>query len=459
MSDEGMLYSAEYDECSDDECSDDECLDDECSDDDGGSDTEVELENQYYSGKNTKVENLTTAITIFEKVLDLEGNSRTKWGFKALKQIVKINLKLEVYQGVWSNYEKMLKYYVDSVVDKNEFEKSVYSILNLVASSNNIEVLQTIRELTLKTLTDLSHDRLWFNINMKLAKILWERKAFEKVFEIVTEMERSCKDDSDGDDVVILARQPRLLEIYIFKLEVYTEQCNVKKMKKAFANVMTLANIKPRISNLCTVYECVGKLQLLTRQHKRAYPSFVAAFLIHDDNGNPRRITCLKYLMLSSMLMSAVINPLSSGEAQRCFAHPETVAMHELVKAYNNDKTRFDAMLDEDHGQLLEDPFVRDQVQNLLGMIRTQTLIEILVPYTQIGLPCVASQMNVTVEEVEALLTTKVVNDIVQAKIDQVDLLAIIPKSSIREVSNRKQSRKLADSLFTTIRNIMKTLK
>jgi hypothetical protein len=51
------------------------------------------LENQYYNSKALKEENPKSALDSFKKVLELE-QEKGEWGFRALKQMIKINFKL-----------------------------------------------------------------------------------------------------------------------------------------------------------------------------------------------------------------------------------------------------------------------------------------------------------------------------------------------------------------------------
>ena len=54
----------------------------------------MDLENQYYNSKAQKEEDPIGALSAFKKVLELEGGEKGEWGFKALKQMIKINFKL-----------------------------------------------------------------------------------------------------------------------------------------------------------------------------------------------------------------------------------------------------------------------------------------------------------------------------------------------------------------------------
>lgn len=61
---------------------------------DSNSEPDVDLENQYYNSKALKEDDPKAALASFQKVLDLEGGEKGEWGFKALKQMIKINFKL-----------------------------------------------------------------------------------------------------------------------------------------------------------------------------------------------------------------------------------------------------------------------------------------------------------------------------------------------------------------------------
>lgn len=63
---------------------------------DSNSEPDVDLENQYYNSKALKEDEPKAALASFQKVLDLENGEKGEWGFKALKQMIKINFKLVV---------------------------------------------------------------------------------------------------------------------------------------------------------------------------------------------------------------------------------------------------------------------------------------------------------------------------------------------------------------------------
>lgn len=79
---------------------------------DSNSEPDVDLENQYYNSKALKEDDPKAALASFQKVLDLENGDKGEWGFKALKQMIKINFKLVSYHTLIPTIGlKLLHYY------------------------------------------------------------------------------------------------------------------------------------------------------------------------------------------------------------------------------------------------------------------------------------------------------------------------------------------------------------
>jgi COP9 signalosome complex subunit 2 len=78
--------------------------------------------------------------------------------------------------------------------------------------------------------------------------------------------------------------------------------------------------------------ECGGKMHLREGAFEQAHVDFFEAFRNYDESGNPRRTTCLKYVVLATMLMQSTINPFDSQEAKPYKNDPEIVAMTNLVR-------------------------------------------------------------------------------------------------------------------------------
>ncbi|XP_031443498.1 COP9 signalosome complex subunit 2 isoform X2 [Phasianus colchicus] len=386
---------------------------------DSNSEPNVDLENQYYNSKALKEDDPKAALSSFQKVLELEGE-KGEWGFKALKQMIKINFKLTNFPEMMNRYKQLLTY-IRSAVTRNYSEKSINSILDYISTSKQMDLLQEFYETTLEALKDAKNDRLWFKTNTKLGKLYLEREEYGKLQKILRQLHQSCQTDDGEDD---LKKGTQLLEIYALEIQMYTAQKNNKKLKALYEQSLHIKSAIPHPLIMGVIRECGGKMHLREGEFEKAHTDFFEAFKNYDESGSPRRTTCLKYLVLANMLMKSGINPFDSQEAKPYKNDPEILAMTNLVSAYqNNDITEFEKILKTNHSNIMDDPFIREHIEELLRNIRTQVLIKLIKPYTRIHIPFISKELNIDVADVESLLVQCILDNTIHGRIDQVNQL------------------------------------
>ncbi|XP_013928082.1 PREDICTED: COP9 signalosome complex subunit 2 [Thamnophis sirtalis] len=380
-------------------CDDEEDYDLEYSED-SNSEPNVDLENQYYNSKALKEDDPKAALSSFQKVLELEGE-KGEWGFKALKQMIKINFKLTNFPEMMNRYKQLLTY-IRSAVTRNYSEKSINSILDYISTSKQnsdflcqMDLLQEFYETTLEALKDAKNDRLWFKTNTKLGKLYLEREEYGKLQKILRQLHQSCQTDDGEDD---LKKGTQLLEIYALEIQMYTAQKNNKKLKALYEQSLHIKSAIPHPLIMGVIRECGGKMHLREGEFEKAHTDFFEAFKNYDESGSPRRTTCLKYLVLANMLMKSGINPFDSQEAKPYKNDPEILAMTNLVSCF--------CFLPE-----------------LLRNIRTQVLIKLIKPYTRIHIPFISKELNIDVADVESLLVQCILDNTIHGRIDQVNQL------------------------------------
>uniref|UniRef100_A0A8B9R3T1 COP9 signalosome complex subunit 2 n=1 Tax=Anas platyrhynchos TaxID=8839 RepID=A0A8B9R3T1_ANAPL len=369
-------------------CDDEEDYDLEYSED-SNSEPNVDLENQYYNSKALKEDDPKAALSSFQKVLELEGE-KGEWGFKALKQMIKINFKLTNFPEMMNRYKQLLTY-IRSAVTRNYSEKSINSILDYISTSK------------------------------QLGKLYLEREEYGKLQKILRQLHQSCQTDDGEDD---LKKGTQLLEIYALEIQMYTAQKNNKKLKALYEQSLHIKSAIPHPLIMGVIRECGGKMHLREGEFEKAHTDFFEAFKNYDESGSPRRTTCLKYLVLANMLMKSGINPFDSQEAKPYKNDPEILAMTNLVSAYqNNDIAEFEKILKTNHSNIMDDPFIREHIEELLRNIRTQVLIKLIKPYTRIHIPFISKELNIDVADVESLLVQCILDNTIHGRIDQVNQL------------------------------------
>ncbi|XP_023019020.1 COP9 signalosome complex subunit 2 [Leptinotarsa decemlineata] len=391
------------------------------------SEPDVDLENQYYLAKTLKEDNLESSVTAFQKVLDIQGEHKGEWGFKALKQLVKINFQLKNYGETMKKYKELLGY-INNAVTKNHGEKSINSILDYTSTSKDIELLQNFYETTLSALKNAKNDRLWFKTNTKLGKVYLERGEFTKVANIIRQLWQTCNPNAHEIDP---HKGTQLLEIYALEIQMYTEQKNHKQLKELYERSLKVRSAIPHPLIMSVIRECGGKMHLRSGDYEKAYTDFFEAFKNYDEAGNPRRVNCLKYLILTSMLLKSAINPFDSQEAKPYKNEPEIKAMTDLILAFqNNDMKDFERIFQENKESLMGDPFIHEHIADLLKHVRTKVLLILVKPYKNIKLSFISKELGISVEEVESLLVSCILDGCIEGRIDQIkQILVTRPKA------------------------------
>lgn len=411
--------------------SDDDFMDDDEEYDleystDSNSEPDVDLENQYYNSKALKEDDPKAALESFDQVLQLE-QEKGEWGFKALKQMVKINYKLTQYESMMKRYKQLLTY-IKSAVTRNHSEKSINSILDYLSTSKQMGLLQDFYETTLEALKDAKNDRLWFKTNCKLGKLYFDREDYTKLNRIIKELRRSCENEEGDED---LKKGTQLLEIYALEIQMYTAQKNNKKLKALYEQSLHIKSAIPHPLIMGVIRECGGKMHLREEEFDNAATDFFEAFKNYDESGSSRRITCLKYLVLAYMLMKSDINPFDAQEAKPYKNDREILAMTNLVSAYQNDDiSGFETILKNNRKNIMDDPFIREHIEDLLRNIRTQVLVKLIKPYTRINIEFISKELNIDVDEVESLLVQCILDKTIPGRIDQVNHLLELDKKT-----------------------------
>jgi len=153
-------------------------------------------------------------------------------------------------------------------------------------------------------------------------------------------------------------------------------------------------------------------------------------------------VVCLKYLVLANMLMQSDVDPFGSQEAKSFQTNEEVKAMTDLVQAYQaNDIASFESLLEKHKKSISEDAFVAEHIQALLDNVRTQVLLKTVRPYSKVKLPHLSEELNIPEKELESLLVNLVLDDVLDAKINQVTGMLEINRESIVDASEQEKEQ------------------
>lgn len=467
-------YSYHYSEASDDNEDNDEHMgsdqeeDFEYTDDEqeeNGDDAEINLENTYYNAKQLRDgEDVDKAIQEFENAIRMEKDHLNDervgpWTFKCLKQIVKIRLRRNEFQQGTIAYKRLLECVSNphlEGVSPNALEKGINGMLDRVSSIFNLtyntssamtddgiencnmaqdSAAQNLAKLVYDSTLHLFHplhgscpnERLWFKTNLKYGQLLYENYETSKLQRVIQDLldVSGLQPQSNGRESRSLSSSSstHLMEIYALQIQLYSRLKDTKTLREIFSKAMRVQGGIPHPRTLALIQELGGKMHMASKEYDAACTTFFQAFKSYDEAGDGKRLRCLKYLVLATMLDASSINPFDSQEVRPYKNDPEIIAMTNLVDAFHgNDIKTFDRILDRNEGRVMDDEFIREYVSDLRRTIRKQVLLKVVQPYTRISLQSLSRELNgISVKEIEALLVSLILDRDIDGKIDQIE--------------------------------------
>jgi COP9 signalosome complex subunit 2 len=341
----------------------------------------VDLENKYYQAKS-KRSNPQEAIHEFEELIA----ANNEWSYKALKQIIKTAFKNSMFDvallvlQLTQKYDQLIIH--SEHVTKNYHEKSINNILDLVSTCSDMLFLEHFYNKTLDSLLQASNDRLWSKTNLKLAKLWLDRKEFSRLGKIIKTLTNNAS-----------ANGTLLLEIFALQIQMYNELKDNNKLKIVYQNCLKVKSAIPHPKIMGVIREQGGKMHMFEsttsniEEWDKAQTDFFEAFKNYDEAGSPQRIQCLKYLVLANMLSDSEINPFDSQETKPYKNDPQITAMTSLVQAFQTKQINdFELILRNNRSVIMDDPFIRNYIDDLLKTVRCQVLIQLVKPYKKISM-------------------------------------------------------------------------
>eukprot|EP01108_Squamamoeba_japonica_P007821 TRINITY_DN6781_c0_g1_i1.p1 TRINITY_DN6781_c0_g1~~TRINITY_DN6781_c0_g1_i1.p1 ORF type:complete len:452 (+),score=236.24 TRINITY_DN6781_c0_g1_i1:125-1480(+) len=442
MDDDDMMWD---DDDVDDFGDDDGFGDDDCGFDDDvdEDDPEVMIENQYFEAKDVAEENKREGIDSFRVLLDME-DGKSKWGFKALKRICKLSQALGDYEQVEKSFTRLLTY-TKKAVTLNESEKALNSLLDYLKDHPN---LTDLYNQTLDTFRADKNEKACVRLELKLANVLFRKRDFVQLGRTLSRLRTTCQLPDGRDDP---SKGSQLMEIYAQEIQMATELDDTARLKALYQRALRIkaAIPAPRITGI--IHECGGKMWMREKRWEKAHVDFFEAFKNYDEAGSPRRIACLKYLVLAAMLMGSDIDPFEETRAKSYKSNEEIASMLALVAAYDrSDIRQFERLLRDNKKAIMDDAFVRGYVEDLLANIRTQVLLKTLKPFTRVSLAFIAAELGVPAADVEALLVSLILDAKIRGRIDQVNGVLELEGAKSEDSWKYRATRQLAKRLLET---------
>jgi COP9 signalosome complex subunit 2 len=161
------------------------------------------------------------------------------------------------------------------------------------------------------------------------------------------------------------------------------------------------------------------RLTIELENWKDAQSDFFESFTKYDEAGSLQRIQVLKYLVLTTMLMGSDINPFDSPQTKPYKNDSRIAAMTELVDAYQRDDIHQYEMILQKNKDLLADPFIAENIDEVTRNMRTKAVVKLVAPYTRFRLEFIAKRLNISIPEVQDIVGFLIMDKQLRGKINQ----------------------------------------
>ncbi|KAG9189600.1 COP9 signalosome complex subunit 2 [Alternaria panax] len=390
----------------------------EYEDDDDEQSGDVDIENKYYNAKQLKADDPEAAIDEFLGMPALE-EEKSDWGFKGLKQAIKLEFKLARYDKAVEHYKELLTY-VKSAVTRNYSEKSINNMLDFIEKAaedaDAYRCMENFYALTLDIFQSTNNERLWLKTNIKLARLWLDRKDYRQLTEKLRELHKACQKEDGTDDP---SKGTYSLEVYSLEILMYAETRNNKRLKALYQRALKVKSAVPHPKIMGIIRECGGKMHMSEENWKGAQSDFFESFKNYDEAGSLQRIQVLKYLVLATMLSGLDINPFDSQETKPYQNDPRISTMTDLVNAYQLEDIHGYEKILQNNQDLLQDPFIAENIDEVTRNVRTKAVVKLVAPYTRFTLAFISKQLKISLSEVQEIVGFLIVDKRLRGKINQ----------------------------------------
>lgn len=269
---------------------------------------------------------------------------------------------------------------------------------------------------TLQSFQSTNNERLWLKTNIKLAKLFLDRKDYSALTKKIRDLHKACETEDGKDDP---AKGTYSLEVYALEIQMFAAVKNNKQLKRLYQRALKVRSAVPHPNIMGIIRECGGKMHMNEGNWKEAQSDFYDAFKNYDEAGSLQRITVLKYLVLTTMLMNSNIDPFESQETKPYKGDIRISAMTDLVDAYQHDDIhRYEDVLKKNQ-DLLQDSFIAENIDEVTRAMRVKAVQKLIAPYTRFRLDSISKQLNIPITEAQDIIGFLIVDKKIRGKIDQ----------------------------------------
>mmetsp|Transcript_4790 Transcript_4790/g.10428 ORF Transcript_4790/g.10428 Transcript_4790/m.10428 type:complete len:407 (-) Transcript_4790:353-1573(-) len=237
-------------------------------------------------------------------------------------------------------------------------------------------------------------------IQTRLAALLLQSKQYTESLNLLASLQKEVKRLDD---------KPQLVEINLVESQTHYALRNIPRAKAALTAARTAANAiycPPLLQAQIDVM--AGTLNAEEKDFKTAFSYFYEAFENFDSAGSSRAVDCLKYMLLSKIMMNAPedVSAIINGKPGTRHSGAAIEAMRAVAAAHQARSLHdFEAALAAHQPQLRNDQIISRHLDSLYDMLLQENICRIIEPYSTVETAHIATLMKLPLSTIESKLS------------------------------------------------------
>ena len=266
----------------------------------------------------------------------------------------------------------------------------------------------------IKWCNDEGRSFLRYKIETKLADTLFKEDKLKDSLELLKVLLFEIKKLED---------KQMLVEIQLIESKVYHGLLNLPKSKASLTSVKTASHsiyVVPALQSEIDLMS--GILSAEEKDFTTAYSYFYESFEGFNSLGDMSAARAFKYMLMAKIMNDKSEDALSLVNSKIALKYQsrDIEAMKEVAIANKEHKLmKFERCKIQYDKELLEDPIMKNHVENLYNHLLEDNLQRIIMPYEEVQIDFIAKKIDLGLEQVQLKLSEMILDGKIHATLDQ----------------------------------------
>ncbi|ODV91101.1 hypothetical protein CANCADRAFT_2819 [Tortispora caseinolytica NRRL Y-17796] len=372
-------------------------------DEDDEDDDQSRIANSYYEAKQARQTDSNEAIDKFKSV---ESMDNVEFKFKATKQLMKLQFKLDLERDLLDTLKSLLLLSKNTTLQRQYVEKSVLNALAYISSSSNLDFVRRAHSQTMDAVDPGS--RLWLQTGLRLAALFNESHNYAEMEPLLNAIRTHVSGSGLGAFEI---------DFYALSIQYFLSRHNYSEANTAYVKAKAIQSAIPHPKSMAIIHECGAKMFMHEHSWTNARTAFFAAFQNYDNIGSSRRVNMLGCFILASLLSDDAesIGTFDSSEARPYRNEPELLPLIQIATAYaERNMSELNAVLSQNADTLKDVSLMTSSIVKKLASV---IILEKLETERTCDIDVLAQHTMLPVQQILLLAEDLIVSETVSALI------------------------------------------